>query len=86
MKSFGLHNIDALVGFESEDYRYGFNYMSGQNYPGDLYELGNAGTTSAQSNKQDSKLVSYLGRINYNYNNRYYLGASFRTDGSPPFT
>ena len=82
MKSFGLHNIDALVGFESEDYRYGFNYMSGQNYPGDLYELGNAGTTSAQSNKQDSKLVSYLGRINYNYNNRYYLGASFRTDGS----
>lgn len=82
IKSFGLHNIDALLGFETEDYRYAFNYMSGQKYPGDLYELGNAGSTSAQSNKQDSKLVSYLGRINYNYNNIYYLGASFRTDGS----
>ena len=82
LKSFGLHNIDALLGFETEDYRYGFNYLNGSNYPGDLYEFGNAGTTSAQSNKQDSKLVSYLGRINYNYNNIYYLGASFRTDGS----
>lgn len=81
-KSFGLHNIDALLGFETEDYRYDYNYMTGQDYPGDLYEFENAGTTTAASDKQNSKLVSYLGRINYNYNNTYYLGASFRTDGS----
>ena len=81
-KSFGLHNIDALLGFENENYRYAYNYLSGQDYPGNLYEFCNAGTTTSSSNKQISKLVSYLGRINYNYNSTYYLGVSFRTDGS----
>lgn len=82
VKSFGLHNIDALLGFETEDYRYAYNFINGKDYPGDLYEPGNAGTTSADGQRQNSKLVSYLGRVNYNYDNKYYAGVSFRRDGS----
>ena len=32
-----------------------------------------------------SSLISYLGRVMYNYNDRYYLTASIRVDGSSKF-
>ena len=81
-KSFGHHNVDALLGFETEDNIYAYNYLSGQDYPGDLYELINAGTTSSESNKLSYRLTSFLGRINYDFNGKYYVSASFRSDGS----
>lgn len=81
-KTFGQHNINALLGFETEDYKYMYNYLSGQDYPGDLYELVNAGSTSAESAKNGYRMTSFLGRVDYNYGGRYYLGASYRTDGS----
>jgi TonB-linked SusC/RagA family outer membrane protein len=82
IKSFGLHNVDALIGFETEDHNYSYNYMHGNNYPGNLYEFTNAGETSADSNKSGYRLTSFLGRLNYNYANRYYAGLSYRRDGS----
>ena len=82
INSFGSHNVDALLGFETQETKYSYNYMAGQDYPGDLYELVNAGTTSAESNKVAYRMTSFLGRLNYNYADRYYLGASYRTDGS----
>ncbi len=81
-KTFGRHNINALLGFETEDYKISYNYMSGQDYPGDLYELANAGTTDANTEKQSYRMTSFLGRVDYNYAGRYYLGASYRTDGT----
>lgn len=82
INSFGSHNVDALLGFETQDTQYAFNYMVGQDYPGDLYELTNAGTTQAETNKEGYRMTSFLGRVNYNYANKYYFGASYRTDGS----
>lgn len=82
IKSFGAHNVDALVGFETEDYKYSFNYLAGDTYPGNLYEIANAGNTSAESKKEGYRMTSILGRVNYNYNNRYYFGVSYRRDGS----
>ena len=37
VKSFGLHNLDALLGYETEKYIYKYNYLQGTNYPGSLY-------------------------------------------------
>lgn len=82
VKVFGEHHLDALLGFETEDYSYTVNYLNGSNYPGDLYEISNAGTTKASTEFVENRLVSYLGRVNYNFANRYYLGLSFRRDGS----
>ncbi len=39
----------------------------------------------AQSGYDDSKMNSYYARANYNYDDRYILGASFRYDGSSRF-
>lgn len=36
VKSFGLHNLDALLGYETEKYTYKYNYLQGTNYPGSL--------------------------------------------------
>lgn len=81
-KLFGLHKVDALLGFETEDNIYAYNYLSGQDYPGDLYEFTNAGSTSSDSNKNSYRLTSFLGSFNYNYAEKYYFSASYRTDGS----
>ena len=82
VKTFGLHNVDALLGYETEKYVTRYNYINGKDYPGDLYEFGNAGTTSAESKVSGYTLASWLGRVNYNYDNKYYAGVSFRRDGS----
>ncbi|MBM6807374.1 TonB-dependent receptor [Bacteroides caecicola] len=76
------HNLDVLLGFETEDYKTGYTYASGQQFPGLLNELINAGETSAETYAQSSRLTSYLGRIDYNFDHRYYIGGSFRRDGS----
>ena len=82
VKTFGLHNVDALIGFETEDWHENLMYASGMGYPGDLYEFSNAGEKSVETYFYDSKLTSILGRANYNYNDIYYFGASYRRDGS----
>lgn len=82
VKGFGLHNVDALVGFETEDWHQNFYYANGTNYPGELYEFANAGDKTFESFFYDSKMTSILGRFNYNYNDTYYFGASYRRDGS----
>ena len=81
-KTFGAHNIDALLGFETEDWHNNNAYADGTDYPGELYEFGNAGSTEVQSYFYDYKMTSFLGRVNYNYNDLYYAGVSYRRDGS----
>jgi iron complex outermembrane receptor protein len=44
-----------------------------------------AGKTTALLNVQDSKLISFFGRINYNVNDRYLAAVSVRRDGSSRF-
>ncbi len=52
--------------------------------------LGGNGVTSAKlvtnfQDIQESKLASFFGRVNYNYNDRYLISASIRRDGSSRF-
>lgn len=82
IKTFGKNNVDALLGFETEDWTQKNNYQSGTGYYGNLYEFINATTTSTQSWKYQSRMTSFLGRVNYNYDNIYYAGVSYRRDGS----
>ena len=82
VKTFGLHNVDALLGFETEAWHNNSAYIAGTDYPGELYEFANAGDTSSESYKYDYRMTSFLGRVNYNYNDLYYVGASYRRDGS----
>jgi TonB-dependent starch-binding outer membrane protein SusC len=47
--------------------------------------LGDTDTDNLSSGRQEHKLLSYLGRINYSAFNRFLLTASFRIDGSSKF-
>lgn len=77
------HNIDALVGYEIEDYQLDYTYSNGSQYPtSDKEEITNAGLTSASSLNKGYRMVSYLGRVNYDFESKYYASASFRRDGS----
>ncbi|MHA7943115.1 SusC/RagA family TonB-linked outer membrane protein [Formosa sp. 3Alg 14/1] len=87
-KSFGSHNLDLTVGHESFSRNYSYNraFKSTQTATG-IYELDNFSVVlSADGSSTDYKLEGYLGRLNYDYDNKYYLSASVRRDGSSVFT
>lgn len=83
------HNINVMAGYTMEKFS---NYTltgSRENTPSNIKELQyvNAGTLNekAEGTNEYITLISYLGRFIYNYDNRYYLTASIRTDGSSKF-
>ena len=77
------HNVSALVGYEIEDRNLLSQVLSTKSYSTDkLPELTNGQAYQASSATYSASIQSYLGNVNYNYDNRYYLSASFRRDGS----
>ena len=76
------HNLDALLGFETEDYGYEYVYANGNSYPSYLPEIVNAGDTRASSSASRYRMTSFLGRLNYDFAGKYYFSASYRRDGS----
>lgn len=81
------HNLSALAGITFQQTERSFTDIFGQNYPNDnlgVLDLA-ADITSASTNGTAWGLLSYLGRINYNFDNKYYLTASVRADGSSRF-
>ena len=84
------HNLNVMGGFTAE--RFANYWVSGSrdaipNSSESLQEVG-AGTLNQQSNGNSSysTLVSYIARGMYNYDNRYYITASLRVDGSSKFS
>jgi hypothetical protein len=86
-KSFGKHNVDAVVGYTAQNELLDINRMTGTNFPNDNIKTINAAglITSAFNTKEEWALLSYLARVNYNYDDRYLLTATFRRDGSSRF-
>jgi TonB-linked SusC/RagA family outer membrane protein len=88
-KTFGdIHNFDALIGYETQ--RSGSRRVSAEawEYPPnpDLRTLASAAAGSqGTSTLSEFALESYLSRVGYNYDNKYYVTASFRRDGSSRF-
>ncbi|MDB5190654.1 MAG: hypothetical protein JWQ96_217 [Segetibacter sp.] len=86
--SYGLHNLRALAGHENYLYRY--NYVSanasGFLFPGQTQlDNGTGPFSPARSAEDNHRIESYLANVNYDYNQKYLLSASFRTDGSSRF-
>lgn len=86
-KSFGKHNLKALAGFTAQKQRTDINALESNQYPNNLVPTLNAasGITFGTSDVNQWSLVSYLARINYDFENRYFLTTSIRTDGSSRF-
>jgi len=88
-KTWGNHSIDALVGFTQQELvSEGFRAGS-QSFVTDELTFNNLGSGASTlipaSNNYRWGLLSYLGRANYNFDQRYFLTASLRADGSSKF-
>ncbi len=78
------HNIDALVAFETEDFNKDELYAKKTTIASEhMTDLSAASVlSSASSSPSEYRLISYVSRLNYDYKGKYYLGASFRRDGT----
>jgi len=84
---FGEHYIDVLLAHEN--YSYGYNRLEGrkdyETFPG-KDEWSNFSTMGSLTDyKNTYRTESYLGRMRYNWNEKYFVEASFRFDGSSRF-
>lgn len=80
-----VHNIEVLALIE--DYNSSSNnyFAEGRNFiTNDIKELGNEQQAAGSSSGENNRL-SYLARVNYDYDNKYIISASFRRDASSRF-
>jgi TonB-linked SusC/RagA family outer membrane protein len=81
-----LHTINAMAGMEYWQSNYETLYAGGRDLLGAMQELAAAsGSFSPSSNTTKEVLISYFGRAEYAYADRYNLSTSIRTDGSSIF-
>ncbi|MEN5436467.1 TonB-dependent receptor [Sphingobacterium faecium] len=84
----GGHRLSAVAGFTLQDirnYTNGFSSILVPNEALGIKGLDEGQVTTAPITDQANGLVSYLGRVDYNYRSRYLLTLSFRSDGSSKF-
>ena len=84
---YGQHHVDAMVGHENTHYETENFYGMNTNMAVDgLYVLNNFLTNSYLYGYNDEYATeSYLARVRYNYDQRYFFDASWRRDGSSRF-
>ncbi|WP_342084910.1 SusC/RagA family TonB-linked outer membrane protein [Dyadobacter sp. OTU695] len=88
------HSIKLLGGYS---YQYftssGFNAKN-ENFPSNVLTYNNLGSglwnlqqgiNNVGSYKNSSKLIAFFGRLNYDFDQKYYLSASLRREGSSKF-
>lgn len=84
------HNINATAVYEYNYFTTNNEKAAGENYLYDPNENNNLGGGNPAKNTISSfrnayKLISFMGRVMYNYDTRYYVTASLRRDGSSKF-
>lgn len=85
-KKFGLHNVDAMALYEQNEFKSEMMSADRSNFPVsslDQLFLGHASTQKNLGSSTESARQSVVGRLQYNYNQRYIVEGSFRYDSSP---
>lgn len=89
-QTFDKHNLNVLVGVTSEQYTYNSLVGSRREVPEnrDQWFLNVGSTTGLTNTNSGDKWTrnSYIGRVNYSYDSRYLLTATFRADGTSRFS
>ena len=88
-KSANKNELNILAGFTSQTTKIQNQQTTGNDFPSDdirtLNSAAQIDKTGTTGTNNQIGLVSYLGRINYAYDNKYLLSASYRADGSSYF-
>ena len=81
--TFGKHHVNLVVGQTYEEENTNTLTGEGISFPEPYFlQLNNAATTHAYSYESKHAIASYIGRLNYNYDEKYLLSAVIRRDGS----
>jgi TonB-linked SusC/RagA family outer membrane protein len=90
-KNFGKHSLSSLFSTSLSVDEFKYINVSARDFPTDdfsYYDLGAAfdkPNSNLGSDFTNATLMSYLGRANYNYDNRYFATITARYDGSSKF-
>jgi len=90
--TFGKHNISAMVGFSTEQSNWGYttnqtfskpfaNDAITESFDGSLVAVG----TDVVTKLTPTRLVSMFGRLQYDYDGKYFISTSVRRDGGSVF-
>ncbi|MFC5626144.1 SusC/RagA family TonB-linked outer membrane protein [Algoriphagus winogradskyi] len=85
--SFGEHSFNSLLGYTIQRFNSNNINLNASPYPNDLITTINAAQAinSWGEAVNEWSMISYLGRINYSFKERYLFTATFRADGSSRF-
>lgn len=85
-KTINKHSFDVLGVLEQQTFLSTTLAGSGQNFlTNEIRELQGVQNQTSNSSKIEYALISYLGRINYDYDQKYLFSASVRRDGGSRF-
>jgi TonB-linked SusC/RagA family outer membrane protein len=80
------HNLSLLAGMSFNSFKYDNYVLNGSTFTSDQITTLNAATViSGNTTETKSVLLSYFGRAQYSFRDRYLLSASIRRDGSSRF-
>ncbi|MFY0253587.1 SusC/RagA family TonB-linked outer membrane protein [Chitinophaga sp. 30R24] len=92
-KKIGKHSFNVLGGYAAQETTSDKIRLTAKGFTSDLIgEITDKGADpslftldNSQTGKSSSTLLSYFGRLSYNYSGKYFLTGSMRTDGSSRF-
>lgn len=91
-KSFDKHNFDATVGVTQErkndiyeSYLQGYNVPEQESYWNINLGSSNPTKVAEQTFRDPIQVLSYFGRLQYNYDEKYYISGTIRRDGNSAF-
>lgn len=80
------HNFGALFGNTLQSNILKFTRAQGTGFPNSNYtQISSASVVTADQSWTKVNLASFFARVDYNYQNKYYIEGSLRTDGSSKF-
>lgn len=82
------HDLNIMIGQEYSFSKSEKNGISLKKFPypnHGLYDISNVDVSSKSSGYSESNMLSFFGRVNYSYDDRYILTATMRADGSSKF-
>ncbi|MPR35566.1 SusC/RagA family TonB-linked outer membrane protein [Salmonirosea aquatica] len=81
------HDVDLIVGMTFQKSEASYNSVTGQEFPSNAYRkvISAANITAGSSSGSNFSFLSYFGRANYRFLNKYLLSLSGRVDGSSRF-
>lgn len=83
--TFGRHHLNVLAVAERQDSRFRALNANGQRPDNNIDVLQGISNPSVNSTLSENTLISYIGRLNYDFAGKYLLGATVRRDGSSKF-